>query len=549
VTWPDGRTALEVPETRLDPLELELSQASHRTVQFAVTVTPTNSADVNTSPVTYYTIPDRTLTLPPGVTHVELGSVLNDGFYEPEPDALTVTLTPVGATPTITASTVHLSITSDDPRPTLDVSGAASEAAGGQATVTLDGPELDVPEPVTFTPQPLGGADAADIPADLAGTPVTVTLPAGQGSISAPLSIVDDSIFEGSQPFALTAGTPDLGSAQTDVPIVDNDPQPAVSIEGGRVQEGSSVTLRATLAAPAEHEVYYQVTASGCALESPCPRGSATTSPSRTVQAVDLTTQFQELVFAPGTTTGTVHFDTAADLLDEGDETFAVVGMPFGGTGTNLATVTITDSYPHALRAPSLPGTVVPGTITCDPGDWSGSWASTSYTWRVNHVIKYGGVGGATFDASRVAPGAQITCEVTRTIQTSDGFGHLSTQVGPVTSNTAVVRLPSLSLSAAIPVAGNLLKVGKKPKQLPIPFTCVLPTRCHGVLTVRAGKRLVGRGTVSVASGASASVRAKVTAAGRKALTGKSTHVTISVALKEGGSTQTLQRAIIVRRG
>ncbi len=154
------------------------------------------------------------------------------------------------------------------------------------------------------------------------------------------LPIVDDALNEADESAKLSL-TPVSGGAtagtmpSTMLTILDNDPQPTVSVNDARVNEGGSATFTVKLSAASGRTVTVSYeTANGTA-----------TSPSDYTAKARTT-----LTFAPGQTSKNVVVQTTGDTADEPDETFQLVlSGPTNatlGAAKGIGTIVDNDSTP-----------------------------------------------------------------------------------------------------------------------------------------------------------------------------------------------------------
>lgn len=192
--------------------------------------------------------------------------------------------------------------------PALSVDDVAV-VEGGVAVFTVS---LSVASgrPVTVEVTTADGSAAA--PGDYTAAVGTVTLPAGALGATFAVATVADGVDEPDETFRLELSSPTRatvadGSGQAT--ILDADETPSLSIAGTTVVEGGSASFAVTLSAPSAFPVSVAyATADGSAT---APGDYAATSGT--------------LVLAPGETSSAIAVATAADDLDEPDESFSVV--------------------------------------------------------------------------------------------------------------------------------------------------------------------------------------------------------------------------------
>jgi Ca2+-binding RTX toxin-like protein len=188
--------------------------------------------------------------------------------------------------------------------------------ADGTASITLIR-SGNLSAAVTATLTPSNGTATA--PADYSNTPITVNFAAGQTSQTITIPIVDDNLFESNETVNLTLSNPTggaiLGPQQTAIlTIVDNDPQPTISISPATLSqnEGNSGTtafvFTVSLSNPSTTAITVNyVTANGTA-----------------TAGLDYVANSGTLTFAAGETTKQITVLVNGDTTFEPDETFTV---------------------------------------------------------------------------------------------------------------------------------------------------------------------------------------------------------------------------------
>ena len=225
--------------------------------------------------------------------------------------------------------------------PSLSVDDTQTTEGGALSfTVTLNRPISTANSPVTvdFETSPLTATASADY------TP-------SQGSLSFPASTADqtqmitvttvhDTLPENAETTRLVLSNP-RGATISDQAgtgtILDDDLEPALSIQSAEADEGSPLVFTATLNAPSGRIVTadFQVTA------DTATAGADYTSPTS-----------QTIVFPIGATRQTITIETLPDSIVEEDETLALtLSNPQGTTlATTTSTATIIDSTRPSLR-------------------------------------------------------------------------------------------------------------------------------------------------------------------------------------------------------
>jgi hypothetical protein len=184
-----------------------------------------------------------------------------------------------------------------------------------------------------------GTATAVD---DYTNTSATVAFPAGIASVRVDIPIVDDRVTEPSEAFGVVLFNPvgvGAGVMAADVTILDNDPQPVVSLApiAGSVSESatSGVGFTATLDRPSASQVTVAFTTVD---------GTATAP-------ADYTALSRRITFAPNSTSATVTVALNNDALLEPSETIkGQLSAPTSASlGTAAATLTILDDESRTL--------------------------------------------------------------------------------------------------------------------------------------------------------------------------------------------------------
>ncbi|WP_164551227.1 Calx-beta domain-containing protein [Shewanella khirikhana] len=316
-----------------------------------------------------------------GTTATFTVDTINDGVYEGDEDfsvSVSTIQTPAGSDVfellDLSNATVDTTILDAQEPPTVN-SVTGNEVTEGQNntfTVTLSNPSA------TETTVTLALSDGTAIVGTDTGTtymvsfdgganyvPVvgnSVTVPAGTASFLVQVATVDDTIFEQTENYTLTA-TANGGGASGDSTITDNDSAPKVaSITGDTVVEGQANTFAVTLTNTASTDTTLTLTlASGTATKGVDFSGTQVTvvidGVSQTV-AVAADGSFSVTVPA-NTNSFSVQVGTTDDTIFELTENYTLSGTGSNGTVTGTSTITDNDSAP---KVASITGdTVVEG--------------------------------------------------------------------------------------------------------------------------------------------------------------------------------------------
>lgn len=153
-----------------------------------------------------------TATIPAGQSSVAVAlEIIDDGLFELE-ETLSVSILGATSSETIdvgTPATAQVTITDDDPAPSVAFVSSAAQADEAAAQVTLNIALSEVAGAVIEVPLTYGGtADAADFD-DL---PAAVTIPAGAQGMDLVLRPVNDGVAEGPETLDVTIARPSAGT-------------------------------------------------------------------------------------------------------------------------------------------------------------------------------------------------------------------------------------------------------------------------------------------------------------------------------------------------
>jgi len=258
-------------------------------------------------------------------------SVIDDAIYEPD-EQFKITLTGASDGATVGLGIAYITIVSDDSMPSIGFSSLAASvtenAASQSLTVSLSNPSSQAATAVLTTSN--GSAAAGS---DYTSLSQTVTIPAGSTSVSVPVSLTDDSVYEGNETFTATLSNPGgavLGTAVQTVTIVDNEVQPTVSLSSSSFncpETAGSADITVNLSAAAG----LPVTVDYATSDGTAAAGSDYTSLSGT------------LTFTPGETSKTITVPILNDSIYEATETADItLSNPSGAAlGTALASINI----------------------------------------------------------------------------------------------------------------------------------------------------------------------------------------------------------------
>ena len=385
----------------------QLSEAADETVTVPFTIggTATTSSDftASASPVT---IAEGQTTGTVTIT------VVNDTNDEPDETVVLNMGTPTNATRgTRTVHTVTIQDNDEATPVTVSFSTATQSNQEGVATVTVTAQLSRAAAQAVTVPFTVSGTAVA--PGDYTISSSSITIPAGQLSGSATISVVDDIADEQNETVVITMGAPTNATQGTTTvhtaTIEDND--------------ASSVTVGFTSATQTNAEsvtpvmVTVQLSApTGLPVTVPFTLSGGATSPA------DYTISASPITIAAGQTTGSAEVTVVNDALDEGDETIVVtMGTPVNAvaSGTTIHGVTIQDNDPAtatvtwSAATQSNAESVTSVTITAQLSAASGQAVSIPFTLSGTATTP----GDFTTSANPlVIPAGQTTGSVTITV-------------------------------------------------------------------------------------------------------------------------------------
>jgi alpha-tubulin suppressor-like RCC1 family protein len=236
-------------------------------------------------------------------------------------------------------------------RPQYWISASVADAQVGEATGGS----------VEFTLSQVASTDVA-VDFDFDGQSHTVTIPAGETSMLAPLAVADDTVDEDDAqlPIRITAVSNGVRTARGSglVTVLDDDAPPTLSIADVVVAEGDTsltdVGLTVTLSAPTSRDVVVDV----ATVQGTAELGT------------DVFPYDGSLLIPAGETAGTVHVPVVGDGLLEDDEAFTVVlsNPQLATLADDSATVTIIDDEPIVMTVTSP--AVIEGDVGVTPAQF-----------------------------------------------------------------------------------------------------------------------------------------------------------------------------------
>ena len=368
------------------------------------------------------------ITIPAGQTQATLSVPTTADTAIEVDEAFLVTLAIAGGNAQLADASAIGTILENPLIPSVSVGDAeAAEGATITFTVTLDRPANTAAAPATisYTTNPLTatpGTDYAPEHGTLAFAASTTTQ-----TLTISVATVPDTLAEAAETLQLQLHSPQgaviddrLGTGT----ILDDDLEPTLSIQPAETDEGTPLTLTATLNTRSGRTITtdYQTTS-----------GTAT-------DGIDYTTAAGTLTFPPGTTTQTITIETLPDNLVEPDETLTVtLTNPQGATLGTASAATIIDATRPAIRiagATAHEGSPLTFTVTLN--------RQTTTPTTVTYT---------TADATATA-GADYTAQTSQT---------LTLPPGTTTQTIAIATLPddlvepdeTLTVTLANPSAGT----------------------------------------------------------------------------------------------
>ncbi len=259
---------------------------------------------------TDFTVPASPLVIPPFTTTIDLLIDLVDDSGDETDEGITITLgAPTGAT--LGATTVHTVLVLDNDAPPLvtliPVPGNSFIENAGNVSVTaqLSAPSVfPISVPFSITGQVIGFVDY------IANSPPLDFAP-GQTTASIGISLINDTLYEGSESMIITLGPPtnaSLGSPSSlMLSLVDDDPPPAANFLQATsivTEDGAAAQVVVTLDSPSAIASVLQWTLTGTASTG-----------------LDFVISPMQLIIPAGQTTALVSIAPVTDNIDEADET------------------------------------------------------------------------------------------------------------------------------------------------------------------------------------------------------------------------------------
>ena len=330
--------------------------ATVQTIALTLTGTATETSD--------FTLGDTSLMLAAGATSVTTTvTAVQDTIDEPDE---TVIVTAANGSTAIGSATV--TITDDDDAPTLSIAvdpASIAEAAGASTvTVSTGTSTFATVQTVTLT---LGGTATQTTDYTLSSTSLTLT--AGEMSVTATVTAVQDTVDEPDETVIVTAGNGGTAIGSATVTITDDDDAPtlSVAVDPASIAEaaGTSTLTVSTGTSTFTTDQTIALTLGGTATETS-----------------DFTIGSTSLTLTAGETSVTTTVTAVQDTVDEPDET-VIVTAANGSTAIGSATVTITDDD----DAPTLSVAVDPASIAEAAGTSTVTVTASGSTFTTDQTI------------------------------------------------------------------------------------------------------------------------------------------------------------------
>ena len=285
-------------------------------------------------------------------------TLVDDGFVEPS-ETFTVRLTG-GSGVYVGLDTYTVTITNNDVLPTVGFSsGTASvseDSASAGVTVSLNKPAASnvTVRLNTSAGTATAGSDYTQI------TNQTVTIPVGSTSVFVPITIADDSLYEGDEMLTVALSSPSgatLGTSSQTLTIEDISDMPTIGFSSASLtlsEDETTPKLTVTLSNPSLTAVTALLTTTGVTA----------------IGGEDYITISSQLVTIPAEKTSVeVPIQLINDAVYEGSETLtATLSSPTGGTlGVSSQTVTIADDE----SVPEVSVQIASASVNENDGGWN----------------------------------------------------------------------------------------------------------------------------------------------------------------------------------
>ncbi|MEP3480196.1 MAG: Calx-beta domain-containing protein [Fuerstiella sp.] len=307
-----------------------------------------------------YTASPFTLTIPAGSTTATatVQSVID--LVDEDDEVLVVNIDSVTNAIEDADQSVAITIIDDDLAPNLTLTVSPDTITEDTSETAIITAHLDAASEKDVEVTLLTAGGTAGV-ADFTTTSLTFTIPAGSTTGTMELTASPDLLDEFAETVEVTVGAitnaTEVGSQQVIVTIIDDDPEPNVtlSVTPATISEDLNEVAVLTVALDAVSEKDVEVTIE-------VDTGAST------AESSDYTIDTLTVTIPAGTTTATIQLQSETDLIDEFDETVVVdIASIINGveSGTQRATVTITDDDP----LPTVTLSVLPSSILEDANE------------------------------------------------------------------------------------------------------------------------------------------------------------------------------------
>jgi hypothetical protein len=338
-----------LPHVAIDDVTVTEGNTGTVTASFRVLLTPASgravtvqyaTADATARAPADYAAASGELVIPAGETTKQVTVPVHSDTLDEDDETFTVTLsTPTNAT--ISDGSAVGTITDDDPVPTIALGDATvTEGDTGHVSATFTA-TLSSPSARSVSVDYATANGTATSPADYAAAAGSLSFAAGETTTTVTVDVAGDALDEIDETFTLDLSNPvnaAIGDTLALGTIVDDDPQPTLTIGDVVVTEGDAGTVDATfnvsLSAP-----------SGRAISVDYATENGTATAPADYQAAGGT-----VTFAAGDIGKQLTVKVNGDVLDEANETFTVTLANATnaaiGDASGLATVSDDDPLP-----------------------------------------------------------------------------------------------------------------------------------------------------------------------------------------------------------
>jgi uncharacterized repeat protein (TIGR01451 family) len=396
-------------------------------VQSGVTVTVNSAPGTASSPADFTAISNQTVTFAPNSTASQTVNVTiaNDALDEDD-ESFTLTLSGLTATGDVTlpagTATATGTIQDDDALPVLSVANVTQPEGNASNTLTFTVNLSPVSgRAVSFTRATQDGSAVSTGPSpDFVAIPAgVVTIPAGQTSLTIPVTINGDTVFEGEEQFtlnltAVTNATP--GSLSATATLTDDDQQPTTTTITSDLPDPSvvgqpyqvAVEVRAQTLPPLGTVSISDGTGASCSAPLTAGTGALSTM-SCTLTSTSAGTKTLTATYAPANTAFGASSGTESHRVDPAATTLALAGP---------ATVRFnTPASYTATLAVSAPGAGTPaGIVTVSSG--AQSCTITLPTATPSCTLSFPTLGSRTVTAAFVPANGDFLAASSNPVQT-----------------------------------------------------------------------------------------------------------------------------------